>query len=151
MKSLSLHTNDPVALRYLMTETIFGIDEPTPSRSPQFSYHGGNRRNYLFLTHEIGHEWMSAAALDAFTKTLAALKLTMDDIAVLNIGKLSEIPAKPDLIAFFNPKVIVALGASLPWDESDGLVVYQTCSFDEMLVDAEKKRKFWTAIKTLLV
>lgn len=151
MKEPSLHTMDPVALRYLMTETIFGIDEPAPGRSLQFSFYGGNRRNYLFLTHEIQHEWMSAAALDAFVKTLSALKLSLDDIAVLNMGKLPEIPAKTELIAFFNPKVIVALGAPLPWDESDDFTVFKTYSFDEMLADAEKKRIFWTAIKTLLV
>lgn len=165
MKDFSLHTTDPVALRYLMTETIFGVEEPekalsdrepavpiaTAGPSPLFSYHGGNKRNYLFLTHETRHEWMSAEALDAFTKTLAALKLAADDIAVLNVGKLPEIPAKSDLIAFFNPKIIVALGASLPWDGSDGLIVFKTYSFDEMLVDAEKKRVFWATIKTLLV
>ncbi|PPL04436.1 hypothetical protein [Parapedobacter indicus] len=164
MNGFSLHTTDPTALRYLMTETIFGIEEPgadgpdqeaavptaTPNTSLQFAYHGGNKRNLLFLTHETQYEWMSAAALDAFTKTLAALKLSTDDIALLNVGKLSEIPEKSHLLAFFNPKVVVALGASLPWDESDGLTVFKTYSFDEMLVDAEKKRLFWTTLKTLL-
>lgn len=165
MRESSLHTVDPTALRYLMTETIFGIDEPmtdssdrhsaapsaAPSVSLQFSYYGANKRNYLFLTHEPQHEWMSAAALDAFTKTLAALKLSMDDIALLNVGKLSKIPAKTDLITFFKSRIVVALGVPLSWDESDGLTVFKTYSFDEMLVDAEKKRLFWATIKTLLV
>jgi len=164
MNGFSLHTTNPVALRHLMTETIFGIEEPenasgnpeasvpktTSGLSLPFAYHGGNKRNLLFLTHETLYEWMSAAALDAFTKTLAALKLSMDDIALLNVGKLSEIPEKSHLLAFFNPKVVVALGVSLPWNESDDLVVFKTYSFDEMLVDAEKKRVFWTTIKTLL-
>jgi len=152
MKSLSLHTTDPLALRYLMTETIFGMDEPTvPGVAPRFSYYGGNKRNYLFLTHETRYEWMSESALEAFAKTLAALKLSVDDVAVLNVGKLPAVPAKSDLIAFFRPKVVVTLGAALPWDATDGLTVFEAHSFDEMLVDAEKKRLFWATIKTLLV
>jgi len=138
-----------------MTETIFGIDETEPEAlpdtEPRFSFYGGNKQNYLFLTQDTQCEWMSVAALDAFTKTLAALKLTPEDIAVLNIEKLGEVPSQSDLIAFFNPKVVIALGASLPWDESGGIRVFKTHSFDDMLIDAEKKRVFWTTIKTLLI
>ncbi len=155
MKGSSLMTADPAALRYLMTETIFSICETelevVANTSPRFPFYGGNKRNYLFLTHDMQCEWMSAAALDAFTKTLAALKLTLEDIAVLNIARLGEAPAKPDLVAFFHPKVVIALGATLPWDESGDIRVFKTHSFDDMLVDAEKKRVFWTTVKTLLV
>ena len=154
MRNSSLHTVDPVALRCLMTETIFGVGEPTDAvvaAPPQFSHYGGNKRNFLFLTHDARHEWMSDAAFDAFTKTLGALKLSMDDVAVLNVGKLPSVPAEADLVAFFHPKAIVALGASVPWGTSSTTTVFQTYSFDEMLVDAEKKRTFWATVKTLLI
>ena len=155
MDGSSMLTGDPVALRYLMTETIFGIGEPldaTPEdTTPQFSYYGGNRRHFLFLTHDPQNKWMSAAALDAFSKTLGALKLSADDVAVLNMAAFPVVPAVADLVAFFKPKVIVALGATLSGAPSEGVEVFNTHSFDEMLVDAEKKRAFWTTVKTLLI
>src|SRR5690606_12232224 len=138
-----LNTVDPVALRYLMTETIFGVEEPFDSPAPQFSYYGGNKRNFLFLTQDTQHKWMSAAALDAFSKTLAALKLSTDDVAVLNMAAFPTVPDKAELFAFFNPKVIVALGTTLSEEPSGPVEVFNTHSFDEMLADAEKKRAFW--------
>ena len=175
----NLHTNDPVALRYLMTETIFdvGAEAPVPTADDkqaaaapvvkqdpqqQFTCYGKNKRNYLFLTEDREAEWMSAAALDAFGKTLAALKLTVDDVAVLNIGTFSPLPSKEDIFSYFSPRILVSLGASFHWMGLDvspektvldygGITVFRTYAFDEMLVDAEKKRVFWTTIKNLLV
>ncbi|SEK72335.1 hypothetical protein [Parapedobacter koreensis] len=172
-----LNTSDPIALRYLMSETVFGIAEGAMDTSgtgqpekeavgkqeqvPQFVFYGKNKRNYLFLTQEKQHEWMSAAALEAFTKTIAALKLTPDDVAVLNVGALVAIPGKADVLSFFRPKVIVGLGVSVqsigldispsaPMAEHHGITIFHTCTFDEMLTSPEKKRLFWTTIKTLL-
>ncbi len=156
----NMHTDDPVALRYLMTETIFGMEgardietprETIPVLAPTFLYHGENRRNYLFVTHETRYDWMSAEALEAFTKTLSALKLTIADVAVLNFGKLSQVPTQGELVAFFRPRVVVALSAPLDWNDVADITVFRTYSFDEMLVDAEKKRLFWNTIKTLLI
>ncbi len=162
-----LNTSDPIALHSLMTETIFdvGTDMATQSndeldaaapatqqdRAQSFAFYGKNKRNYLFLTEEKQHQWMSVAALDAFTKTLAALKLTADDVAVLNVDKLTETPSVDSISVFFKPKVVVCLGASFTWPEQDGITVFRTHSFDELLADAEKKRIFWSTIKTLLV
>jgi hypothetical protein len=165
MPTASINTADPIALRAFMTETIFGVEgqaiteadkgliQPVSNPKPvaQFSFYGKNQRHYLFLTREEQHEWMPVAALEAFTKTLAALKLTIDDIAVLNVAKLPEMPTADAICAFFKPKVVVLLGASLVWPEQQDLTVFRTHSFDEMLTDAEKKRIFWTTIKTLLV
>lgn len=174
MSPSQLHTADSVALRYLMTETIFGIakdagdaaveqpmHQPAFKQAAPFSFYGKNGRNYLFLTYEKQHEWMSAVALDAFTKTLTALKLSTDDIAVLNVGACDVFPAEDAIFSFFNPKVLVSLGVSLPWAglegssanpmNYNGITVFRTHTFDEMLSDAEKKRLFWTTIKSLFV
>ncbi|MGK6352300.1 hypothetical protein [Parapedobacter sp. DT-150] len=171
-----MHTTDPIALRYLMTETIFDVGEPVESATgreqavrapeqlsaPLFPFYGENKRRYLFLTQEQQYEWMSDAALDAFIKTLAALKLTAADVAVLNVGALTALPSKEDLLSFFEPKVMVCLGLppqSLGFEiplsplvaDYRGITVFHTYAFDEMLIDAEKKRHFWTTIKTLLI
>ncbi|WP_262248453.1 hypothetical protein [Parapedobacter soli] len=153
-----------------MTETIFdvgdvavtaGVEAPPeapeteavrkPDSVPQFSFYGQNKREYLFLTDEQQHEWMSEPAMDAFVKTLAALKLTVDDVAVLNLAKLKEPPLIDHLTSVFKPKVVVNLGTSLAWPEQGGVKVFHTSTFDAMLADAEKKRVFWTTIKMLLI
>lgn len=168
----NIQTSDPAALAYLLNDTLFRIPEgeqqPIPDnpedreRQPaRFAYYGGNNRRYLFLTEDEQHEWMSPAALEALSKTLAALKLSVADIALLNLGKLPAMPSGAQLISFFKPKVAILLGTSeslfvpdCPVGESvtdeTGLTVFRTDSFDALLVDAEKKRQFWTAIKKLL-
>ena len=158
-----------------MTETVFGVgngevkavkdtvaapvdvspvSKPEPveieSAAPSFMFLGQNKRNYLFLTDERQHDWMSEAAMDAFVKTLAALKFTMDDVALLNVAKLQEPPSFDDLALFFKPKVVVSLGVSLRWPEREDITVFRTDTFDAMIADAEKKRTFWATIKTLL-
>lgn len=172
MASSNIQTADPTALGYLLNETIFGIAEarlPGPdgggdpeTESPHFAFYGENKRRYLFLVEDRHHEWMSVPALDAFSRTLAALKLSADDIALLNLARLPEVPPKTQLTAFFQPRAVVLLGAppavfglepgvSGQVVDSDGLPVLRTAAFDELLTNDEKKRQFWTAIKQLLV
>ena len=173
----NINTSNPIALRYLMSETIFVSDErsgeATVNKAPEtpakekheevldFVFYGENKSNYLFLTHEQQYQFMSDAALDAFTKTLAALKLTLADVAVFNLGVLPTVPQKEDIISFFKPKVMVFLGVApqtlgltaMPYQsvmEYNNIALLHTCTFDEMLADGEKKRLFWTTIKTLL-
>lgn len=165
-----INTADPLALRYLMTEAIFAVGETEnsaavetmpavpvaeaaakPAPTPQFSFYGKNNRQYLFLTQEKQYEWMSEQAMDAFVKTLAALKLAEDDVALFNLASLPESPSVEALTLFFKPKVVVNLGASFTWPEQDGINIFHTHAFSEMLVDAEKKRVFWTTVKRLLI
>ncbi len=178
---MSLHninTSDPIALRYLMSETIFVSDmeeagvsatddvpgaqvKEHPKEEREFVFYGQNKSNYLFLTHEKQFQFMSDAALEAFTKTLAALKLASDDVAVLNLAIGSPAPRKDAILSFFKPKAMVFLGVApetvqldiVPLQtvaQCDGVTVFHTCTFDEMLTDGEKKRIFWTTLKTLL-
>lgn len=169
MPQTNINTSNPVALRYLMNETIFTIEEEViestdhvQGECQRFVFYGGNKRNYLFLTQEKKHEWMSASALEAFNKTLAALQLSADDVALLNISTLSGTLQGKDLVSAFQPKVMVLLGvlpqsvgleisSSIVVSDCDGITVFCAGTFDEMLADKEKKRLFWTTIKTLLV
>src|SRR5690606_25579506 len=93
--------------------------EPESAKSeqaaPSFIFLGKNERNYLFLTDEQQHEWMPEAAMEAFVKTLAALKLTVNDVAVLNLAKLAVAPPIDQLARFFNPRVVVNLGTPFSW------------------------------------
>ncbi len=147
MSLSAMNTIDPIALRYLMTDTIFAVEQ---GASP-FVYFGRNKRNFLFLTQQKQHQWMPEAAMDAFIKTLAALKLAEDDVALLNLAPLAEAPSVEQLTLFFKPRVVVNLGTPFAWPERDGVKTFHTHAFEDMLSDAEKKRVFWTTIKHLLI
>ena len=168
MSTSPINTADPIALRYLMSETVFAVEErensaetmpvvpvaeaaAKPEPTPQFSFYGKNNRQYLFLTQEKQYEWMPDAAMDAFIKTLAALKLADDDVALFNLATLAEQPTVEQLSSFFKPSVVVNLGTSFTWPEQDGVTVFHTHAFVDMLADAEKKRVFWATVKQLLI
>ncbi|HWK59726.1 MAG TPA: hypothetical protein VNQ80_20455 [Parapedobacter sp.] len=170
MPAPAINTVDPVALRYLMTETVFSVEDGSADTlvetrtgskgsephkpeqaAPSFVFFGQNKRNYLFLSDEKQHEWMSEVAMDAFVKTLAALKLAADDVALLNLAKLAEPPSIGQLALFFKPKVVVNLGTKFVWPEQHDVKLFHTYAFGDMLADAEKKRAFWTTIKHLLI
>lgn len=191
----ALHTTDPVALRYLMSETLFSVageavdapvDEPrvvadesvaqpavavpepeteaTPATSQpaEFAFLGENKRGYLFVTDDPQSDYLSGPAMDAFVKTLGARQLGLADVAVFNAARHAGPVAFADLAAFFKPRAVVLLGPpasrfGLPEvlpntvGSVGGTPVFQTYSFDVLLVDAEKKGAFWPVLKSLLV
>src|SRR3546814_17636034 len=113
MPPSTINTVNPTALRYLMTETVFGVEEgelraplETPT-APPFVFFGRNKRNYLFLTHEEQHEWMPEADMDAFVKTLAALKLAEADVALLHLAPTADPPTGEQPAVFVKPTVIL--------------------------------------------
>lgn len=134
----------------------------TPVVTPAFSFLGENKRHYLFVTHEHAYDYMSSPAMEAFSKTISALKLQLADIAVINLAKYQQPIAIIELFNAFAPEAIILLGLpakSLGLADTDpnsimkheGIKVFQTYSFETMLTDADKKRDFWTTLKTILV
>lgn len=191
MKSV-LHTTDPIALRYLMTETLFAIEDgdvptaaelqddtvvavipadrpgeaeeraPVVRTAPVFSFLGENKQGYLFVTHDPQSDYMSAPAMEAFTKTLAARNLAQADVAVFNLAQHGEQVVISDLVSFFKPRAVILLGPAAPMLGIPALAfntvgavgdvaVFQTYSFDVLIQDAEKKSTFWPVLKSLLV
>src|SRR5690554_1681310 len=137
--------------------------EASPAASPpsEFAFLGENQQGYLFVTDDAQADGMSAAAMDAFTKTLAARNLSLADVAVFNVARHTGSLAFADVVAFFKPRAVVLLGPpasqfGLPDVPSNtvGKVgdtpVFQTYSFDVLLADAEKKGAFWPVLKSLL-
>ncbi len=164
----SLNTLNPNALRYFINETLYSfeitpVDETAPidpPTTPAYAYLGENRKNFLFILENQQHSFFSEAALDAFSKTIMALGLTMADIAVYNLDMSSGSTDIGPLLSFFNPKKLVFSGVSpldLGLTKGDLNVVFEhgnssclfTYSFEEMLTDTQKKKLFWTQLKTL--
>ena len=173
----NLLTDNPIALQALMNETLFStgfsLDE-TPaassssapvvnwdSSSEEFVFQGDKSTGVLFILRYPSYPYFSPAAEEAFIKTIGALQLTPQNVAVVNLAN----PQNPNdfkrIMAFFEPKKITLLGvepASLKLPEithnsyMKGRIatVFNTFSFEEMFADVNKKKLFWGEFKTFI-
>ncbi|MFC6103781.1 hypothetical protein [Olivibacter domesticus] len=166
----TLNTNNPYALRFLLNETVYAFEiakkdeepnqEPLAEVSPAYQFLGGNKNQILYIINNSKHEYFSTAAHDAFSKTINALGLSMEDIAVLNVGNYPPVLYFDQICTYFDPRKVILAGASPTQLALNGLLlndpttlnnirVLYTFSFEEMLTDIEKKKTFWQQVKTL--
>lgn len=173
-----LKTDNPIALRTLMSETLFSHGEKSEevSISPdgtmrddrddkaaeEFVYQGNKSTGILFVLRYPDHPYFSPEAEDAFVKTLGALHLSWENVAVVNLANGHNPNDFKRIMQFFQPTKITLLGvepASLKLPEiahnayMKGRIatVFHTFSFEEMFADAQKKRMFWNEFKTFIV
>lgn len=166
-----LNTSNPRALLYFLTETLFdvGMDLPLPSESVashpakpavEISFFGGNEKNILFVVANQDDLFFSREAELAFLKTMNALNLDLNDVAVINLHKLDRPVFFERIRKKFLPKSCIFLGsepaeaglnamAAHLWKEENGVRLLKSYAFEEMLTDKQKKRMFWDAIKLL--
>lgn len=170
-----LLTQNPIALRFLMSETIFSSAvENSPAenssivtdsiesdlslsdnKEPDLLFLGANERNILFLVQNPQENYFSAEAEDAFLKTLTALKLNLNDVAVFNRSKSEK--SLIEINEALDPKVCIYCEGENETNKNDfnkiteveGIAYLYTYSFEEMLTDTNKKRAFWNAIKEI--
>lgn len=182
----NLITHNPAALQALMSETIFttGAEElagatqgqsaaalPTEltaaataasvSAAGEFIYQGDKSTGVLFILRYSSYPYFSPQAEEAFVKTIGALKLTLQNVAVVNLAN----PHNPNdfkrIMTFFEPKKITLLGVepaslNLPAIAHNAYMkgriatVFNTFSFEEMFADVEKKKLFWNEFKTFI-
>lgn len=166
----TLNTNNPYALRYLLNETVYDFEitkkdrepneEPLVEVSPDYQFLGGNKKQILYIVDNQADAYFSSGALDAFSKTINALGLSMEDIAVFNIAKHTPIIDFDQVCTYFNPQKVILAGASptqltlnnLSLNDPitiNSVKVLYTFSFEEMLTDVERKKTFWQQVKTL--
>lgn len=174
----NLLTDNPIALQALMNETLFStgfsIEETKAetvsssastvnwdSSEEEFVYKGDKSTGVLFILRYPSFPYFSPAAEEAFIKTIGALQLTPDNVALVNLAN----PHNPNdfkrIMAFFEPKKITLLGvepASLKLPEiahnsyMKGRIatVFNTFSFEEMFADVNKKKLFWGEFKQFI-
>ncbi|MDR6737717.1 hypothetical protein [Sphingobacterium sp. 2149] len=127
----------------------------------EFIYQGSKEQGILFILRYEHYPYFSPAALDAFEKTIGALKLTKETVAVLNLAN----PHNPNdfkrIMQFFQPTKIILLGVEpaslkLPFIAHNSYMkgriatVFNTFSFEEMFADVNKKKLFWNEFKTFI-
>lgn len=133
----------------------------TTAVKEEFVYQGDKSKGVLFILRYPQYPYFSPAAEDAFVKTMAALHLTPQDVAVVNLAN----PHNPNdfkrIMSFFQPKKITLLGVEpaslkLPAIEHNSYMrgriatVFNTFSFEEMFDDVNKKKLFWGEFKMFL-
>jgi hypothetical protein len=163
---------NPLAFRYILQDDVYLINDDkayfahlpvteiipeTPSLS--FNYLGGNKKNFLVITHYADATSMHELHLKALESTLKRLSFEMDDVALFNIAGDAEIEF--DILAdFFKPQKLLILGKeALPVGREtftfNAITTANKCktlytfSFSQMMNNNEYKKVFWEQIKQL--
>ena len=181
-----LKTDHPVALQALLSEVLFtqgmslpdaAVEEvsekvnstqadevnmpPVGQSVEEFIYQGDKSTGILFILRYPDFPYFSPQAEEAFVKTIGALKLTKDNVAIVNLANTHNPNDFKRIMTFFEPKKITLLGvepASLKLPEiahnsyMKGRIatVFNTFSFEEMFADVQKKKLFWGEFKTFI-
>lgn len=170
-----LTTNNPIALQALLSETLFVpketeahvssqppvADDTSAVETEEFIYQGDKSTGVLFILRYPDFPYFSPQAEEAFVKTIGALQLTKENVAVVNLAN----PHNPNdfkrIMQFFQPTKITLLGVEpislkLPeiahnsYMKGRVATVFHTFSFEEMFADVQKKRLFWNEFKTFI-
>ena len=165
-----LKTTNPVALRVLFSEDIYFVDDlgeqaiveqpiVEVKESIVFNYLGENNKYFVILVNDPAVEHINSKDLDALTSILAAKKMEIRDVAILNYAKYPKATFS-DVKSYFVNTRLVLFGINpqqlgLPAMESnkicdhENVKVLASFSFAEMQADPSKKRIFWNEMKLL--
>jgi len=163
-KSLYSSINTPVIDEAIETivevapaaETVEVIAVETPLT---FKHLGAGKTSFLILVHYPELEFIAEAHLSALENILKRKGLAMDDVAIVNMAKHSEVGFehinrhfKPEKILVLGDKAlptgIGAIGLNLPLQLAGSTALY-SFSFDEMMDSNELKKAFWDQMKNL--
>lgn len=170
---MDLLTNNPGALRMLMTEELFLVkEEPViykpdiePTQLAQadiqadFIYLGDNNKYFLIVVNDEKHIHLNKEYLDMLLKIIQAKGLELRDVAILNLNQYPGTLFK-DLKDFFVPAKVVLFGidpkitglpamSSNEIQHADQVKILATYHFEEMKSDVNKKREFWHVFKSI--
>ncbi|WP_245893773.1 hypothetical protein [Sphingobacterium gobiense] len=160
-----------------MSETLFGkgeqegslsspienvSEEATTRETEEFIYQGDKSTGVLFILRYPDYPYFSPQAEEAFLKTLGALNLSFENVAVVNLANSHNPNDFKRIMQFFQPTKITLLGVEpislkLPeiahnaYMKGKIATVFNTFSFEEMFADVHKKRLFWNEFKTFIV
>lgn len=176
----NLTTDNPIALQYLMSETLFTSGYETDSlptsrvakeqpkssiefdvSADEFVYKGNRSSGILFVLRYPDYPYFSPNAEEAFVKTIGALGLSLADVAIVNLANPQNPNEFRKIMDFFSPKKITLLGVepqslALPIIAHNSYMkgriatVFNTFSFEEMFLDVNKKKLFWSEFKTFI-
>lgn len=182
-----MRVEDPAAYKYLFNDDVFLLDAekqlfngeltvvihqdaiqqietapevivPVAASVPKtVQYLGQNKKALLVLTSYADAEFIAPDHQAALEATLKRKDYTIDDIAIVNLGKYPD-AALAELLTQLVPQKIMVLGkAAAPKELSatafnqvaayNNLPVLITFAFGEMMSSNENKKAFWEQVK----
>lgn len=124
-----------------------------------FKYTGGFGQKFLVVVNYPNHDVMDATHMNALESTIKRKEMSLNDVAIFNIGKHPGTDIKA-IGRFFKPKRMLLLGKeSFPEGLAEPvfnqLTMLGTCqllysySFNEMMGNKEQVKAFWEQMKML--
>ena len=176
-----LQSNDFIALSLLINEEIYSVREDedipkvveTSSDEPKelgkaiesvneeveksFNYLGENNKYILIIVKEASTNFLQPNDLSFLLKILAAKKLELNDVAILNLEKIVK-PDYDSLKEFFACNKIITFGINPQILGISGVVankksmfkgtpILGTWDLHKLQVDKTKKATFWEELK----
>lgn len=177
----SLQTDDLIALSLLINEDIYALKDeetlkklpetlvktvetasaeeikPTPAPQKTFNYLGDNNKYILIVVKEASADFLAPSDLGFLLKILAAKKLELSDVAIINIEKITA-PNFDDLKDFFAFNKVITFGINPQTLHIEGAVANKKSIFKDIPIlgtwdlpklqaDKIKKATFWEALK----
>ena len=140
---------------------------PTPAPAspaadaPQWKSLGQNARNILILVNTPGITFLPDEELAFLTQMLQACKLSLGDVALLNLAQHTQ-TGYQQILQQFNSKTVFLFGVSPgEWELPINFPAFQVQQFDsrkflhspglgEMMNDKLLKTKLWASLKAIL-
>ena len=131
------------------------LEEQLPITS--FNYLGENNRYFLILVDDKTHRELNTPHKEMLMKIMAAKKLELRDLAILNVAQYPELKFE-QLKDFFSCNKIILfgidpqkiglppLGANRPGKHLE-VKVLATFGLEEMISNTDNKREFWNVMK----
>lgn len=130
-------------------------------KKPEIKYLGENKKNILFLVNDDLHTFTGDAEMEMLTNLVAACKLTLADIALVNFNN-NPVPYI-DLNTHFSPNKILIFGVSgsqldLPFtipffqiQSFNGQIYLLAPPLKEFINNASLKGQLWSCLKKLFL
>lgn len=151
-------------IRTLYTKSIIKLDASNPDpinlSSTDIKFLGGNQSGILIVINNPKNPFLHETDLAFLTKVLSACKLTLADIAIVNLKGLSEVSIT-DFKNQFKPSRIILFGVSanvlaLPFQIPD----FQVQNYDQIRYltlpelsfiekDQQLKKMLWTSFQKI--
>ncbi len=172
-----LNTQNSGALRYLMTEDLYLLNDkspiakamPVPDSVPTidipketpsssgYNYLGENNRYFLILIQDENSPGMDGGHQEMLLKIMKAKGMEMRDLAILNLAKYPD-ASFIRLKEFFSCNKLLMFGINPtriglpPFGSNKSLVhenvkVLASFGLDEMSKSVDKKKEFWAVMK----
>ncbi|HTN20999.1 MAG TPA: hypothetical protein VL125_11005 [Pelobium sp.] len=130
---------------------------PQPTKNDGFDYLGENNKYILIVVNNADEKFLSKADLAFLVKIMGAKKWTLEDVAIVNMAKYTDLNFE-DLKAFFACNKIVTFGFNPAVLNIVGAVANQKSVYKNVAIlgtwdlaklqnDVAKKTVFWNQLK----